>query len=77
MPILNKISDERLLAKNLRNIRIAFVIQTLGIIVVLVNEWIKNGSRAMFARAFTPRLLVSLTVYVALTIPIARENEEQ
>lgn len=49
MPILNKISDERLLAKNLRNIRIAFVIQTLGIIVVLVNEWIKNGSRAMFA----------------------------
>ena len=28
-------------------------------------------------RAFTPRLLVSLTVYVALTIPIARENEEQ
>lgn len=77
MPILNKISDERLLAKNLRNIRIAFVFQTLGIIVVLVNERIKNGSRAMFAEPLHLVLLVSLTVYVALTIPIARENEEQ
>lgn len=77
MPFLNKISDERLLAKNLRNIRIAFVVQTLGIIAVLGYEWIKNGSRAMFDEPLRLVLLVSLTVYVALTIPIARENEEQ
>lgn len=76
MPFLNKISDERLLAKNLRNIRIAFVVQTLGIIAVLGNEWIKNGSRAMFEEPLHLVLLVTLTVYVALTIPIARENEE-
>lgn len=77
MPFLNKISDERLLAKNLRNIRIAFVVQTLGIIAVLGNEWIKNGSRAMFEESLHLVLLVTLTVYVALTIPIARENEER
>lgn len=77
MPFLNKISDERLLAKNLRNIRIAFVVQTLGIIAVLAYEWIKNGSRAKFDEPLHLVLLVSLTVYVALTIPIARENEEQ
>ena len=77
MPFLNKITDERLLAKNLRNIRIAFVVQTVGIIAVLGNEWIKNGSRAMFEEPLHLVFLVSLTVYVALTVPIARENEEQ
>ncbi len=76
MPFLNKLSDERLLAKNLRNIRIAFVVQTLGVIAVLGYEWIKNGSRAMFDEPLHLVLLVSLTVYMALTIPIARENEE-
>ena len=77
MPFLNKLSDERLLAKNLRNIRIAFVVQTVGIIAVLGFEWIKNGSRAMFEEPLHLVLLVTLTLYVALTIPIARENEEQ
>ena len=76
MPFLNRLSDERLLAKNLRNIRIAFVVQTVGIIAVLGNEWIKNGSRAMFDEPLHLVLLVTLTVYMALTIPIARENEE-
>ena len=77
MPFLNRLSDERLLAKNLRNIRIAFVVQTLGVIAVLGYEWIKNGSRAMFDEPLHLVLLVTLTVYMALTIPIARENEEQ
>lgn len=77
MPFLNQISDERLLAKNLRNIRIAFVVQTVGIVALLGFEWIQNGSRAMFEEPLHLVFLVSLTVYVALTIPIARENEEQ
>ncbi|MDK8670823.1 hypothetical protein ACKFRU_02285 [Corynebacterium tuberculostearicum] len=77
MPFLNRLSDERLLAKNLRNIRIAFVVQTLGVLAVLGYEWIKNGSRAMFDEPLHLVLLVTLTVYMALTIPIARENEEQ
>lgn len=76
MSFLNKLSDERLLAKNLRNIRIAFVVQTLGVMAVLGYEWIKNGAYAVFAEPLCLVLLVSISVYLALTIPIARENGE-
>lgn len=76
MSFLNKLSDERLLAKNLRNIRIAFVVQTLGVIAVLGYELLKNGAYAVFAEPLFLVLLVSIAVYLALTIPIARENGE-
>ena len=76
MPFFNKLSDERLIAKNLRNIRIAFVIQTLGVIAVLAYQWVDQGARHMFEQPLFLVLLVSLTVYNALTIPVARENAE-
>lgn len=40
---MKKIKDERLQLETLKNIRIAFFAQTLGIIVVLVYYGIKNG----------------------------------
>lgn len=76
MPFFNKITDERLQAKNLRNIRIAFVIQTLGVITVLAYDLIQNGARHMFGEPLYLVLLVSLTIYIALTIPVSRENGE-
>lgn len=76
MPFFNKITDERLQAKNLRNIRIAFVVQTLGVITILGYDLIQNGPRHMFSEPLHLVLLVSLTIYIALTIPVSRENGE-
>lgn len=39
---MQKIKDERLILKNLKNIRIAFVIQSLGIILILFNDFFKK-----------------------------------
>lgn len=77
MPFFNKLSDERLVAKNLRNVRIAFVVQTLGIVALLVYDGFTHGYRHVFEQPLYLVLMVSLVVYLLLTIPIARENEEQ
>lgn len=75
MAFFRRINDERLIEKNLRNIRIAFVVQTFGILAVLGYQWVKEGSRAVYEEPLYLILLVSMTVYVALTIPVARDNE--
>lgn len=76
MPCFNKLTDERLQAKNLRNVRIAFVVQTLGVVAVLAYDLTQDGARHMFSEPLYLVLLVSLTIYVALTIPVAHENGE-
>ncbi|MCA1201683.1 hypothetical protein [Priestia flexa] len=41
---MRKIKDERLIVQNLKNIRVAFIIQTLGILSLLVYDGLQNGS---------------------------------
>lgn len=76
MPFFKKLTDERLQAKNLLNVRIAFVVQTLGVVAVLAYDLTQHGARHTFSEPLYLVLLVSLTIYVALTIPVARENGE-
>ncbi|KZB90839.1 hypothetical protein A2U94_13785 [Bacillus sp. VT 712] len=40
---MRKIKDERLIVQNLKNIRVAFIIQTLGILSLLVYDGLQNG----------------------------------
>ncbi|GIN86208.1 hypothetical protein J6TS2_25940 [Heyndrickxia sporothermodurans] len=40
---MKKIKDERLILQNLNNIRIAFIVQTLGIIGILGYDLFTNG----------------------------------
>jgi len=40
---MNKIKDERLVLRNLKNIRIAFLFQTLGIITILCKQHFMDG----------------------------------
>lgn len=75
MAFFRRINDERLIAKNLRNVRIAFVVQTFGILAVLGYQWVKEGSRAVFGEPLYLVLVVSVIVYLFLTIPVARDNE--
>lgn len=43
----NKVKDERLLLIQLKNIRIAFVFQTISILGLIIYDWIKHGVRQM------------------------------
>ena len=40
---MKKITDERLILLNLKNIRIAFIIQTLGVLGILGYDAVKKG----------------------------------
>lgn len=40
---MKKMRDERLIFENLKNIRMAFLIQTLGILVILIVDGMQNG----------------------------------
>ena len=73
------IKDERLIIKNLKNIRIAFIFQTICMIGMLIYEGITNG----FMNAFNHPLwlvLLSTTVllgYLNITISVdSYENDK-
>lgn len=40
---MKKIKDERLIIQNLKNIRIAFIVQTIGISAILIYEVVTKG----------------------------------
>ena len=44
---MQKIKDERLKLKNLQNIRITYGVQTLGILGILIYEWVTKGIDGM------------------------------
>lgn len=74
--MFKRITDERLLAKNLRNVRIAFSVQTLGILLILGGTWVTDGVESVVTQPLWIVLLVTMIVLLALTIPLARENHE-
>jgi len=42
---MKRIRDERLLLQNLKNIRVAFIVQTLGVVAILVYQAVTEGVR--------------------------------
>lgn len=74
--MFKRITDERLLAKNLRNVRIAFIIQTVGIVVILGWTIVSDGIHAATGDPLWLVLLVTMTIFLVLSIPVAKENHE-
>lgn len=68
---MRKIKDERLIIQNLKNIRIAFLVQTVGILVILAYELIQNGAHAMFNQPLWLVLIITLTVLLWLQLRIS------
>lgn len=48
----------------------------MGILAVLGFQWAKEGPRSVFDQPLYLVLLISMIVYLFLTIPVARDNEE-
>src|SRR5690625_7877061 len=60
---MKKIKDERLLLKNLKNIRIAFLVQSIGLFSVLTYIALTEGPREATGNLFFTVFLLSMAVY--------------
>lgn len=73
---MKKIKDERLIALNLQNIRIAYIVQTLGIFGILGYEFIQNGMEGMTKNPLWLVFILTAIVYNYLSMSISIEHEK-
>lgn len=71
-----KIRDERLILRNLKNVRISFLIQTVGIVAVLAFTAVSDGITSVAGDPLWIVLLVSLIVYFSLHLKISLDLRE-
>ncbi|WP_034536298.1 hypothetical protein [Carnobacterium inhibens] len=72
---MKKITDERLILKNLKNIRNAYAIQTLGILSILGYDWITRGSEVMYKSPLWFVFIVSTTALTLFSMNISVDHE--
>ncbi|RST60318.1 hypothetical protein D5F11_007700 [Siminovitchia terrae] len=77
--MMKKITDERLMIKNLKNIRIAFFIQSLGVIGILLYTAIKHGISGMTSQPLWIVFMLTAIVlgYLQMSISIEHENPDK
>ncbi|MFA1821794.1 hypothetical protein ACDX78_16705 [Virgibacillus oceani] len=71
---MKKIKDERLKLKNLQNIRIAYGIQTLGILGILGYDLITKGMDGMTDNPLWFVFMITVIVSLYLSMSISVEN---
>lgn len=76
MKLFKKIKDERLIIKNLKIVRIVYVIQTLGILGLLAYAWL-NGQAAVKTGAIWMVFYLSSMVGIFLSIEISLAHEKE
>lgn len=75
---MQKIKDERLILRNLKNIRVTYVIQTLGIIGILGYDLITKGMSGMTDNPLWFVFIVTtiVTAYLSMNISVEHEIEK-
>lgn len=72
---MKNIEDERFTMNVLKAIRFTFIIQTIGIIVILIYDGVKNGVQAIIDNPLWIVLLISLIVYFSLYLKISKQTD--
>ena len=77
--MIQKIKDERLKMKNLENIRIAFAVQTLGIIGILGYDLVTKGMDGMTSNPLWFIFIITgvVMVYLQMNISVDHESEKK
>src|SRR5699024_5950543 len=77
--MIKKITDERLQLKNLKNIRVLFIIQNIGMISILGYDLVTRGMDGMTSNPLWFLLLLTgvISGYLSLSISIDHESEER
>src|SRR5699024_2344912 len=73
---MKKIKDERLIIENLKNIRIAFIVQSIGIIAILVYDGITKGVKEVIANPLWLVFIISNAVLIWGSLKISADMEE-
>ncbi|HLR21456.1 MAG TPA: hypothetical protein VK087_05575 [Tissierellaceae bacterium] len=73
---MKKIKDQRLIIENLKNIRIAFIIQSIGIIAILVYDGITKGVKEVIANPLWLVFIISNAVLIWKSLKISADMEE-
>jgi hypothetical protein len=72
---VNKIKDERLVIKNLHNIRIAYIIQTIGILGILGYDFVTKGIDGMTGNPLWFIFIVTTIISIYLSMSISVDHE--
>lgn len=76
---MKKITDERLFLQNLKNIRTAFIIQTIGVLAILGYEFVVGGMEGM--RENPLWLVFTVTsislAYLSMRVSVDQENNKK
>lgn len=73
---MKKITDERLVLQNLKNIRIAFIIQTIGILGILGYDLVTSGLDEMRKNPLWTVFIITAFVSAYLSMSISADHED-
>ncbi|MCG7337563.1 hypothetical protein MHZ95_20180 [Sporosarcina sp. ACRSM] len=74
---MKKITDERLILRNLQNTRIAYVVQTIGILCILGYNFFQGGLEKMRENPLWLVLILTTVVYFYLSMSVSVEHERK
>ena len=72
---MKKISDERLVLRNLQNIKITYIVQTIGILCILGYELAQGGVEGMRQNPLWLVFMLTSVVYAYMTMSVSVEHE--
>ncbi|MEK5440888.1 MULTISPECIES: hypothetical protein [unclassified Fredinandcohnia] len=76
---MKKIKDERLILKNLQNVRTAYIIQTIGILGILGYDLFTKGMEGMRQNPLWIVFMITtiVSVYLSMNISVDHESSEK
>lgn len=76
---VQKITDERLILKNLKNIRVAYIVQMLGIISILGYDLVTKGMYEVIGNPLWFVLIISTIIhsYLSLSVSVDHESDKK
>ena len=72
---MNKITDERLVLQNLKNISIAYIVQTVGILGILGYDFVTKGLDGMRENPLWLVFILTTAISAYLSMSISADHE--
>ena len=73
---MEKIEDERLIMRNLQNIKIVYFVQTIGILGILAHSFLQGGLDEMTANPLWLLFMLTTILSAYLSMRVSVENEQ-
>lgn len=74
---MKKIKDERLILRNLQNIKIAYIVQTIGILVILGYTFFQGGLEGLRTNPLWLVWMLATVVHGYLSMSVSIEHERK